>query len=155
MIRLAQQTDLSAICLLRRQIHALHSNGRPDIYRMPENLADFDQILYEDFKKEDYRLFVYETDKINAYALVRLVTRMKDATSCDRFFYYINEFCVDDTCRRKGIGTMLMNAIIDDAKEKGAISVELGVWAFNESAELFYRSLGMQTKNTILELSLN
>ena len=38
MIELANDKDRAAVNRLARQIHQLHINWRPDIYRMPEEL---------------------------------------------------------------------------------------------------------------------
>lgn len=155
MIRFAQADDLPDICRIRRQVHAVHTDGRPDIFREPENSAEFDQLLLEAASKDNYQLMIYEkAGKVAGYALVRLVTTSKNCMKQDRFSYYIEEFGVDKGCRRQGIGTALMNAIFEQAKKFHAASVDLDVWAFNQNAERFYRSLGMKTKHTFLELSL-
>lgn len=155
MIRFATKKDLPKICEIRRQVHKVHADGRPDIYCMPENAAEFDQLLADDFSKENYQLMVCEADgKITAYALIRLVRIAGLCMKKDRYSYYIDEFGVDASCRRQGFGTELMNDIIAAAKRDNASAVELSYWDFNESAAAFYRNLGMVTKYTFLELPL-
>ena len=44
--------------------------------------------------------------------------------------------------------------MINHAKVHKAASISLDVWGFNESAEHFYRSFGMATMKTDLELQL-
>lgn len=155
MIRFAQADDLPDICRIRRQVHAVHTDGRPDIFREPENFAEFDQQLLEAASKDNYQLMIYEkAGGIAGYALIRLVTTKNSCVGQDRFSYFIEEFGVDEGCRRQGIGTALMNAIFEQAKKNHAASVDLDVWAFNENAEAFYRNLGMKTKRTYLEFSL-
>lgn len=155
MIRFAQADDLPDICRIRRQVHKVHTDGRPDIYREPENPEAFDQLLRNIFSEDNYRLMVYETERRTAaYALIRLITTEGSCMKQDRFSYFIDEFGVDEDCRRHGIGTALMNAIFEQAKKNHAASVDLDVWTFNEAAERFYRSLGMKPKHTYLELPL-
>lgn len=155
MIRFAQADDLPDICRIRRQVHKVHTKGRPDIYREPEDSAEFDQLLLDTISQDNYQLMVYETTSgIAGYALIRLVTIKDNCMKQDRFSYFIEEFGVDESCRRQGIGTALMHAILEQARDHHAAAVELDVWAFNENAESFYRSLGMKTKHTYLEFSL-
>lgn len=156
MVRFAEAPDFPVICEIRRQVHQVHADGRPDIYRMPENaenMAEFDRILSEAVSLENYRLVVCETeDTITGYALLRLVTSKNLCMKQDRYYYFIDEFGVERAMRRKGIGTELMNGILAIAKADHAASVQLAVWEFNETAEKFYRNFGMTTMETILEL---
>lgn len=57
--------------------------------------------------------------------------------------YRISNICVfDDTRRHNGIGTLLMNTILKDAKESGARMVVLETHTCNENAIAFYRKNG-------------
>lgn len=155
MVRIAQPQDLPEVCRIRRQVHKVHTDGRPDIFREPEHPTEFDQLLLENISKDNYQLLVCETTAgIAGYALIRLVTIKDNCMIQDLFSYFIEEFGVDERLRRQGIGTALMNALIEQAKKDHAVSVDLDVWAFNENAESFYRSLGMKTKRTFLELHI-
>ena len=158
MVRFAEAPDIPAICNIRRQVHKVHSDGRPDIYRMPESveqIAEFDRLLSEISSQENYRLIVCETEHtITGYALLRLVTSQNLCMKQNRYSYFIEQFGMQESMRRQGIGTELMNGILDMAKADHADAVDLDVWAFNENAEQFYRSLGMTTKHTFLELPL-
>lgn len=78
MIRLAVKEYLPDVCAIRRQVHDVHIKGRPDIFRMPEDTAEFDRYLYEDFPSGNFLLYVYEEDQIIVgYALIKLL-RIKD-----------------------------------------------------------------------------
>lgn len=117
MIRLATNEDLPAVCAIRRQVHLLHSNGRPDIFRMPEHIEDFDQSLYEAASNENYRFFVCEADQqITGYILVRLLDIKNLCMKCDRLDYFVEEIGVEDSCRRCGYGKELMEYVAADAK---------------------------------------
>lgn len=155
MIRLSTNEDLPAVCAIRRQVHLLHSSGRPDIFRMPEHIEDFDQSLYETASNENYRLFVCEADRrITGYILVRLLDVKNLCMKRDRLDYFIEEIGVDNSCQRCGYGKELMEYVADDAKAHGAASVFLDYWSFNEDAARFYESLGMTQKRSVVELTL-
>ena len=53
-----------------------------------------------------------------------------------------------------GIGTLLYNETVRLAKERGADTLMLTVWAFNESAMRFYKGLGMTERNINMEMKL-
>ena len=67
---------------------------------------------------------------------------------------YIDDICVHSRCRGMGIGTLLYNATVRLAKERGADTLMLNVWAFNESAMRFYKGLGMTERNINMEMKL-
>lgn len=155
MVRIAKALDLPAIYEIRRQVHRLHCDGRPDIYKIPEHAEKFDQLLSGAFSSDDYLLFVCSTDSsITGYALIRRIVSTGSYMKQDRFYYFIEEFGVKEGCRLHGYGTELMNAITAHAVADNAAAIELDVWAFNESAERFYRKFGMTAKHTFLELPL-
>ena len=53
-----------------------------------------------------------------------------------------------------GIGTLLYNETVRLAKERGANTLMLTVWAFNENALRFYKDLGMTERNINMEMKL-
>ena len=67
---------------------------------------------------------------------------------------YIDDICVHSDCRGMGIGTLLYNETVRLAKERGADTLMLTVWAFNESAMRFYKGLGMTERNINMEMKL-
>lgn len=154
MIRLAKDSDIPDILRIREQIHKVHVAGRPDIFKMPDNKDDFHQPLLNAFLSDNFHIFVCEADDgIAGYALVRLASPHSGSLQT-RHFYYIEEFGVDEKCRHHGYGSELMHGMINHAKVHKAASISLDVWGFNESAEHFYRSFGMTTMKTDLELQL-
>lgn len=168
MVRLATEGDLPAILTIRRQVHMLHVNGRPDIYRMPDNVADFDQTLLDSLKIPDMYLFVVDavcdnTDalpsatpspQIVGYAVVQYKHFGSLCIARERTSAFIDEFGVDKAHRHRGYGRELMNAVLAHAKELHADDLALNVWSFNKDAEAFYKSFGMTPKQHTLELPL-
>ena len=52
---------------------------------------------------------------------------------------YVDEICVEKTCRRRGIGTQLMNWVEDTARSRGATTLSLLVLRGNPSFGLYER----------------
>ncbi|WJH35417.1 GNAT family N-acetyltransferase [Paenibacillus sp. CC-CFT747] len=68
---------------------------------------------------------------------------------------YIKSLCVAETNRKQGIGRCLMQYVLDLGKSLKVDSVELGVSEPNQSAILFYESIGMTTRSRKMEFLLN
>ena len=64
---------------------------------------------------------------------------------------YIDDLCVDETCRGKGYGRLLYAAVKSYAQSIGAYHITLNVWACNPSAAAFYASIGLKPMKTMLE----
>ena len=55
---------------------------------------------------------------------------------------YLEDILVTESMRGKGVGTMLMDRLIEEAKEKGFSRLSWQVLDWNEPALGFYGSLG-------------
>ena len=64
---------------------------------------------------------------------------------------YIDDLCVDETCRGQHIGRSLYNAALAMAREKGCYNVTLNVWSCNPTALRFYESLGLKPQKIGME----
>ena len=157
MVRLATPDDLPAVLTIRRQVHMLHVNNRPDIYRMPECKDDFDQTLLCNLEDPNMYLFVVDdsiTGKVTGYAVMQYKHVGNLCIAKERTCAFIDEFGVDELQRHHGYGRELMNALLVHAKEYGANDLALNVWSFNKNAEAFYKSFGLMPKQQTLELPL-
>jgi len=67
--------------------------------------------------------------------------------------FFVNELGVEDTYRRRGIGTELMQAILDEAKVMGCKEAWLGTEHVNKPALGLYRSL-MSEEDSEEEMSV-
>jgi ribosomal protein S18 acetylase RimI-like enzyme len=56
---------------------------------------------------------------------------------------YIDDLCVDENARGRGIGKGLYNAAQELARSSGCYNLTLNVWCLNESAMRFYESCGL------------
>jgi len=58
---------------------------------------------------------------------------------------YIDDLCVDETCRGQHIGKALYEHVLAFARSVGCYNVTLNVWACNEGARRFYEVHGFTT----------
>ncbi|MBN2501665.1 MAG: GNAT family N-acetyltransferase [Anaerolineales bacterium] len=142
-IRRALPEDYENLLPLFEEVDANHRAHHPLLFKAPDGPAR-DRTYYQSvLESEGYNLLVGELDG----ALVGLVVVIvKDAPHIPilvpRRFAVIDNLVVRADLRRSGYGEQLMEAAHDLAREAGATSVELNVFAFNQSALRFYEQLG-------------
>ena len=145
-VRKATADDYDPMCELFDEIDAWHRDNLPHIFQKPGSPArerDYCLALIAD---ENVGLFVAETGT----ELVGFVHAMvRDAPPMPifvpRHYVIVDSIVVRSSYQYQGTGRMLMNKIQDWALTKGASSLELNVYEFNESAISFYKKLGYQT----------
>ena len=154
-IRRARPEDLEDVLRLLRQIAALHEEGRPDIFR--KNAAKYDAAAFEALlAREDETVFVAECGGVLVgYAFCELQVREDHPLLQDMRTLYVDDLCVDESMRGHGIGTMLLDAAKERAKELRCHNIDLNVWEFNESAKQFYEHYGMRTFRRYMEIVLD
>lgn len=144
MLELARHCDRAEVNRIARQIHQLHMDWRPDLYRMPEEL--FPEERFSDLvsKRE---LYVAKLNGIVAgYALTR--TRVVDTPDhMPRKVFQIEQFCVDEEFRNHGIGTQMMTELRVLAKAFGCTDMQLNVYPQNDAAVSFYQKCGFMIQN--------
>lgn len=154
MVRCLNASDLKSVNALRHEIHLLHVNARPDIYRVPD-WNSFDAGLTDLLQNSNYQCYVcVHQAVITGYALVRLASVQNLLVLNERTIMFVEEFCISEKYHRKGYGTELMKELVKQAKCLNADSLELDVWQFNEKAICFYQSLGLAPKRQFLEMKL-
>ena len=140
--------DYKGVDRLMAQVHKIHVDGRPDLY------VDVDHI----YSMEQFREMVENEDMISVVAeiderIIGICFVSMRARTCmvKRRTAYMDDLCVDDSYRGKGIGKQLYEYVKKRAKEMGAERLDLMVWDFNENARKFYESMGMKPQRYILE----
>ena len=150
-IRFAKTEDTPAILQLLRQVGQVHHEGRPDIFREGAQKYGASQVMAL-MNKPGVAIFIAaEEEKVLGYCFCFLKTYEKDPVLCDRTELYIDDLCVDEGCRRGGVGKALYEAACRYAKESRCHSVTLNVWSCNESALGFYEALGMKPQKIAME----
>ena len=63
----------------------------------------------------------------------------------------IDDLCVLEDCRDKGIGTKLYNEVLRYAKMRKCDAITLNVWEGNDAARAFYDKMGFAPQKTVME----
>ena len=155
-IRQAQNEDHLAIERLLRQTAQLHAELRPEIFRAGSRKYDRKQFA-EMLEDQDAPILVAQDDygEVLGYAMLQVKSvSAAHPVLLPRTFLYLDDLCVDEAARGRGIGKLLMQGVRELARERGIEKIELNVWECNETAMRFYERLGFVSQRRELELNV-
>ena len=151
MIRFAKNKDIPQILELLRQVNKVHYDGRPDVFKLGTKYGEKELEEILSLENKPILVFTDKADNVKGYCFcivkiqedTRLLQGMKTL--------YIDDLCVDESCRGQGIGTALYNSAIKLAKELDCYNLTLNVWSCNPTALAFYQKQGLLPQKTIME----
>ena len=154
-IRKAVAADSARIGELLYQVHDVHADLRPDLYKKGGRKYS-DKEVAALIADEDKAVFVYEDENrtVQAYAICFFQTTSETPSIHARKVLFIDDLCVDASQRGKKIGEKLYHHAAGFARENGCGSLTLYVANANEGALKFYRRLGMAPMKTLMEQQL-
>ena len=145
-IRSATSDDIDDLCELFDEIDALHRDHLPGIFQRPNGLARERDYLLGVMADDNVALLVAEEAE-NLIGVVHAIVR--DAAAIPVFlprrYVIVDSIVVRSGFQNRGIGRKLMDRVEGWATARGATSIELNVYEFNETAISFYEGLGYQT----------
>lgn len=154
-IRFAKAEDYDSLIEVLRQVHEVHLNERPDVFKTtdtPMKREELDDMLSSSKKL----LFVAEDfeGKIIAYSSCLIKNYEKNSLFKPFRSLRIDNFGVREEYRGKGVGTALFEHIKGYARENGFYRIDLSVWAFNTEAVEFYKACSMKEQSITMEYIL-
>ena len=153
-IRLAKTEDIPGLLELLRQVGQVHHELRPDIFRDGAQKYDASdlQALLEDSTRPVF--VAVEEGGILGYCFCIHKSCKDHSVMLDRRELYIDDLCVDETCRGKGVATALFDHVRSYAAQQHFDVITLNVWCGNARAMAFYKKMGMTGRNITMELPL-
>ncbi len=150
-IRRATEQDLPAISKLLFQVHKVHSDVRPDLFKIGAKKYT-DEEVSAILKNENTPVFVAEENgQVLGYAFCVHQEMLGKRSMQEVKTLYIDDLCVDEEARGKHVGTALYEHVLHFAKENGYYNVTLNVWADNKKAVGFYEKLGLHVQKIGME----
>lgn len=143
-VRRANEDDIPAVLNLLVQVNMVHHNGRPDLFKGPTTKYSAEELrgIFADDKTpvfvcadEDGAVLGHGFCAFQRHPDSRLLTDVKTL--------YIDDICVDEAARGRGVGRALYDHIVSFARESGCYNVTLNVWSCNPGAMRFYEKLGL------------
>ena len=154
-VRFAEDRDLDRVNELRKQVNDVHVAGKPEVFKpgFGDELRDY---IFEIRKDPNKEIVVAELEgNVCGFAVLNHISRPENPFMYERDFLDVDEFGVDEACRRRGVASAMMRFIRDYAKEKGFHRLELNMWEFNDGALAFYEAFGFKTFRRYMEIHLS
>lgn len=150
-IRFACENDIPQMLDLLLQVGEVHHQIRPDLFRAGAQKYD-EAALKRLLKTSDRPILAAEEDgKMVGYAFCILQVTKNDPVLCDRRVLYIDDLCVDESHRGRGIAGALYRRALELARELSCDAVTLNVWWGNDNALRFYENCGLQRQKIGME----
>ena len=153
-IRLVTKNEIPGMIDLLQQVGEVHHQIRPDLFRagaQKYNEADLEELL----KDENRPIFgAVQDGKLLGYCFCMIEEVKDNPVLCDVKSLYIDDLCVDESCRGQGVASKLYAHVCSYAKSIGCRSVTLNVWCGNDNAMKFYESRGMKPRKIYMEAAL-
>lgn len=152
MVRKALNSDIPRILELLVQVDMVHHVARPDLFKGPATKYNGDEIaeLLPDPKKP---VFVYEDESGNVLGHAFCIEKqiVGDSVLTDIKTLYVDDICVDESARGKGVGKALYEYVKQYAKSSGFYNITLNVWEGNPGAKAFYEAMGLKPQKIGME----
>ena len=152
-IRLANTGDIPGMIELLKQVGEVHHQIRPDLFRagaQKYSVSDLTELL----KDKSRPIFLaVEEEKLLGYCFCILEEVKDNPVLRDVKSLYIDDLCVDEACRGRGIAAALYAHTLEHARKEGFDAITLNVWSGN-SAEHFYQKMGLRPQKVGMEFIL-
>lgn len=139
---------------LVKQGHDDHVQGDDMVFREVETVMPKEYYIELLEQEHNTVLVARKENKIIGFAVISIEASPVFPSLVQRRFAYIHDFGVDQSEKRKGIGSLLFEACLKWAKEMKVNEVELNVWEFNEEAISFYEKHSMKTISRKMRLAI-
>ena len=144
-VRKATITDYEPLCVLFEEIDAYHRDHLPHLFKKPGGPSREHEYFAGLLADENVGFFVAEAGHQLVGFVYALVRDTPDIPIfVPRRFATVDTIVVASPFRRLGIGRQLMDTMQAWAIAKGAVSIELTVYEFNQTAISFYEQLCYQ-----------
>lgn len=143
-VRRAVEGDIPALMRLLVQVNMVHHNGRPDLFKGPTTKYTEDELraLLQD---DATPVFVCAGADGAVLGHGFCVLQHSGGQLMEEHdTLYIDDICVDEAARGRGVGRALYEHILGYARAIGCYNVTLNVWSCNPGAMAFYKKLGLK-----------
>lgn len=154
-IRPAEERDIPRMGELLLQVCRVHHQGRPDLFRDGGRKYS-DEELRALLRDGERPILVAEDEAgwVAGYAFCVFQRHRGEGSLRDLTTLYLDDLCVDESCRGRQVGRALYEAVLELARTSGCYNLTLNVWSCNESAMRFYERCGMRPQKVGMEVIL-
>lgn len=147
----AIENDKEQINKLLFQVHNLHYEIRPDIFK--HNMKKYNEEELSEIIVDDNRpIFVAKINgNIVGYIFCIIINNEKSNSLTNIKTLYVDDLCIDKEFQNTGIGKQLLNYVYEFAKKIGCYNITLNVWNGNDNAFEFYKKNEFNIQKFYLE----
>ena len=150
-VRPATKEDYDIIFKIFSEVQSTHYDGMPDFFRPAKKDKIFYAYFDEVIKNEDKHLIIgFEKDKPFGYIYYLISKRPQNIYGKEIRIIHINQIVVKKAYQGRGLGSELINHVLNVAKKEKINKIGLDVWLFNEAAIKFFRNQGFTAHNQIM-----
>lgn len=121
-------------------MNQLHADGRPDLFKAG-GIKYTDGELRAIFRDPKRPVLVASDEgRVVGYAFCILEETAETTSLRPVRTLYLDDLCVDESCRGQGIGKQLYDRVLRLAGENGCDRVTLHAWNFNQKALAFMKN---------------
>ena len=126
-IRFAERRDIPGMIELLKQVGQVHHVIRPDLFRA--GAQKYDEAALETLLQDPGRpILIAELEgTVAGYCFCILQITQNDPVLCDRKVLYIDDLCVEENLRGRGIASKLYEHTLQYARSIGCDAVTLNV----------------------------
>lgn len=143
--------DFKRVNELAVQVHEMHVIWNPDIFKSVEDVISKE--YFENLIKNE-EIYIAKEDKEIVGYIIFNIKEKENHSMRYRKQLNIDNICVDERYREKGIGTKILESIKEIAKLKGCTDLYLTVNQENENAIKVYEKFGFKVKNIAYMMKL-
>lgn len=150
-IETARWRDYPEIAELVQEVHNIHSQARPDIYKQQDHIFTEDEFKKSIVSPMEIFFAARTGEEIVGICQVKFISIPETDMTVKIEKAKVEVLCVKGAYQRQGIGTQLLMQAEREAVKRNIHSMELTVWAFNEEAIEYYRKYGMKCQRMVME----
>ncbi len=153
-IRKAEKKNIKKIMDLLNQILEIHAEIRPDIFIGGTSKYTREQ-LKKIIKNPATPIYVaLDGEELVGHVFCAFTEYPETNDTYGYKSVHIDDFCVDENYRGKGVGRALFEHVKAQAEYNGCREITLNVWKGNAGAEKFYDAIGFKPRYTFLEYKI-
>ncbi len=147
-IKHATQDEVPEIVMLNEYVQKIHAEAHPDLFKYPTDAAEMTTFFESIVSKPDHYCYIaYLDEQPVGYLWAAIQDRPENPFKYAQRRLYINHVAVHDQYRRHHVGQALFVKADELAQSLGITELALDVWAFNDTAQTFFKSRGFSVYN--------
>ena len=144
MLELAREENWEAVNRIAASVSRQHSQWRPDLFRFTEVPYPREYFLE---KVKARALFVAKIQNQVVGYVNFYIWQTSGEASVPRKVLSVDDICVDEPYRNRGVGSEMMAELRVLAKAFGCTDLQLTVYPQNDAAVSFYQKCGFSIKS--------